>query len=311
MTCIYWLRRQTNIAFDGEMAYDREYLARRCFRLDLKLTLKTFIALCYGRGPRVPFQDHISILGTPIDNITMNEALNRIEQTIDTPAENSLQISFVNPDCLNKACTDAGYRRVLKTSDLVLADGIGLRIAGSLLHRPVRENVNGTDMFPLLCARLNQRGGRLFLLGARAEIVAAVADWVRIHHPQVVVCGARDGYFARNAPVIEQINQAQPDVLLVAMGAPKQEAWIALHRHELNVKVCLGVGGLFDFYSGHTPRAPLWLREIGLEWTYRLYQEPGRMWRRYLIGNLVFLARVLRERFGAPQPAVSKVPVSR
>ena len=175
----------------------------------------------------------------------------------------------------------------------------------------MRENVNGTDMFPLLCARLNARAGRLFLLGARQEVVQGVARWVRANYPEVVLCGVRDGYFSRNASVIEQVNQARPDVLLVAMGAPKQEAWIANHRHQLKAKVCIGVGGLFDFYSGRTPRAPLWLREIGLEWTFRLYQEPGRMWRRYLIGNIIFIVRVLRERFGSSPSPLNKIQVSK
>ena len=170
LICIFWLRRQTNIAFEPEMTYDREYLAKRCFRLDLKLGIKALIALAYGMGPRVPFQDRISMLGTPIDNLTMRAALDRMEETIAAPEAAAFQVSFVNPDCLNKAYSDSYYRRVLHLSQLVLADGIGLRIAGSLLRRPVRENVNGTDMFPLLCARLNARAGRLFLLGARNRL---------------------------------------------------------------------------------------------------------------------------------------------
>jgi N-acetylglucosaminyldiphosphoundecaprenol N-acetyl-beta-D-mannosaminyltransferase len=153
-------------------------------------------------------------------------------------------------------------------------------------------------LFPRLCAALAGTSHRVFLLGARPEVVAGVRDWIAQHHPSVTVCGSRDGYFnaAEEPQVIADIAAARADLLLVALGAPHQEKWIARCLAATGVKLAIGVGGLFDFYSGRIPRAPQWLRELGGEWLYRLYQEPRRMWRRYLVGNVVFLWRVIRER---------------
>ena len=122
----------------------------------------------------------------------------------------------------------------------------------------------------------------------------AVAEWATSRYPAVRIAGVRDGYFTEEETdeVIRHIHESRADVLLVALGAPRQEFWIDHHLVATGVPVALGVGGLFDFYSGRLKRAPLWMREAGIEWLYRLIQEPRRMWKRYLIGNLVFVFRV-------------------
>jgi len=137
-------------------------------------------------------------------------------------------------------------------------------------------------------------GRSLFLLGARPGVAAAAAQSMRQRYPALRIAGTRDGYFdaAEEPAVIEQINASGADILLVAFGAPRQDLWLHQHRDVLAPPVRMGVGGLFDFYSGRIPRAPEWMREIGLEWAYGLLQEPGRMWRRYVIGNPLFLYRV-------------------
>src|SRR5581483_2598296 len=139
------------------------------------------------------------------------------------------------------------------------------------------------DMFPRLCETLSGTGLGIYLLGARPGVAAAVADWVKAHHPQTEVKGFRDGYFKpeEEPEVIRQIAASGASVLLVAFGAPRQDLWIRRHLRQTGVKVAMGVGGLFDFYSGRIPRAPVWMREIGAEWLYRFIQEPRRMWRRY------------------------------
>ena len=125
-----------------------------------------------------------------------------------------------------------------------------------------------------------------------------VAVWAQANYPGARIAGTAHGYFAPNeeGALIERINQSGAAILLVAFGAPRQEKWIERNAGRLRVHAALGVGGLFDFYAGRIPRAPQWLRELGLEWTFRLYQEPGRMWRRYLVGNVVFLSKVVAER---------------
>jgi len=308
LVCLHWLRWRSNVAFYSEDVSDLEYATQACLRTDLSILLRAVLVLLYGRSGSGA-ERSIDVLGVHINNLTMHEALRLIDSNL-RGEKNSTQIAFVNADCLNRATADAAYRRALESASLVLADGIGIKIAGTLLSRPIRQNVNGTDLFPRLCERLNVRSGRLFLLGARKNVALALADLVRNRYPNITVCGAHDGYFTDEAAMVRQIAEAAPDVLLVALGAPLQEMFIARNKHRLGAKVCIGVGGLFDFYSGRIPRAPQWLRETGLEWAYRLYQEPGRMWRRYLLGNVTFLVRVFAERCGVsynyPKTAVTR-----
>jgi exopolysaccharide biosynthesis WecB/TagA/CpsF family protein len=162
----------------------------------------------------------------------------------------------------------------------------------------VKDNINGTDLFPLLCERLANTAHSIFLLGAREGVAESTAANMQERYPGLVIAGCQDGYFtpAEEDMVIDRINASGADVLLVAMGAPQQEKWIAKNRERLNVSLLMGVGGLFDFYSGRISRAPVWMREVGLEWVWRLLQEPGRMWRRYVIGNPLFLYRVWRQK---------------
>jgi N-acetylglucosaminyldiphosphoundecaprenol N-acetyl-beta-D-mannosaminyltransferase len=291
----WWLRNQTNVAYGRQLEIDADYVATRSIRNDLGILLRSCLAFFYG-GKTESFKNEAEILGVSIDNRTMDEAVAEIL----TPSRSgrAKQVSFVNVDCINQTFADSDYREVLQTSDLRLGDGIGLRIAGSMLSSEVRQNVNGTDLFPKLCAALQMREESLFLLGAKPGVAADVAAWIHKTYPQLRVAGTHHGYFsASDEPkVLEMIRTSKATVLLVAFGAPRQEKWIRKHLEELSVVSALAVGGLFDFYSGRIPRAPLWLREMGLEWTYRLYQEPGRMWRRYLVGNAVFLARVSWER---------------
>jgi N-acetylglucosaminyldiphosphoundecaprenol N-acetyl-beta-D-mannosaminyltransferase len=214
-------------------------------------------------------------------------------------ADSPSHVCFVNAHCANLAYSDSEYSRVLHTATFSFPDGVGLRLAGKLLGRQIPYNVNGTDLFPLLCAALEETEAGVFLFGGRPGIAEGVRDWIGTHYPDVHVSGWRHGYFSpEEEPILlRQIADSGARLLLVALGAPLQDLWIHRHLPMLGVQVAMGVGGLFDFYSGHTPRAPLWLRRRSGEWLYRLYQEPGRMWRRYVIGNPLFLARVMREWF--------------
>lgn len=296
LVCLHWLRWRSNVAFVPEWVSDSEYMDKASLKTDLSILVRALLVFIYGKSA-IETNRSTEVLGVHIDNLTMNEALNLIDTAIESGTTGT-QVAFVNADCLNRATQDAQYRRALASAEIVLADGIGIKIAGSVLSRPIRQNVNGTDMFPLLCKRLNQDCRRLFLLGSRPEVVEALAASIQRMYPRIVICGAEDGYFTQEAAIVAKIADATPDVLLVALGAPAQEAFIARNRQQLGAKVCIGVGGLFDFYSGRIPRAPQWCREAGLEWVFRLYQEPGRMWRRYLVGNALFLVRVFAQRCG-------------
>jgi N-acetylglucosaminyldiphosphoundecaprenol N-acetyl-beta-D-mannosaminyltransferase len=237
----------------------------------------------------------VEICGLPIDNVTMEAALDAMMVRLETRTKTRLY--FVNADCVNISHRDPEYRRTVQCGELVFADGSGMRLAGRVLGIPIVDNVNGTDFFPLACERLAGSGKRVFLLGGRPGVAEKVRAWAHEQHPGLEICGVHHGYFdrARSGDIAAQIRESGADVLLVAFGAPAQEKWIAAHMDATGVTVALGVGGLFDFYSGNVPRAPLWMRRAGLEWLYRFAQEPRRMWKRYWIGNFVFVARVLRD----------------
>ena len=194
------------------------------------------------------------------------------------------------------SATDKAYQRILQRDDaVVFGDGSGIRLAGRINRQPMRDNVNGTDMFPLLCARAAAHNYSIFLLGAQPGVADEAAARMLASHPGLRIAGARHGYFseAETDALLDAINASGADVLLVALGVPRQEHWIAAHRARIKGSAAIAVGGLFDYYGERIPRAPLYWRRAGLEWAWRLCMEPRRMWKRYLIGNFTFVARIL------------------
>jgi len=292
---LWWIRRRANIDYTTEVEVDGEYVETQSVWGDLGIALRAIPAVLYGEGVATA-PDLIKILGIPINNVTMSEAIETIMEWLN--GDDRSQVCFVNADCANIAYRNKAYLEVLRTARFSLADGIGLKLAGKLLAREIKQNVNGTDLFPLLCEALSGTGKGLFLLGARPEVPEYVRDWIKKNYPGVIVSGCHHGYFSpeKEPVVIDQIAKSGADLLLVAFGAPRQDTWINDHLEETGVKVAMGVGGLFDFYSGKTARAPLWVREMGMEWLYRFTQEPGRLWKRYFVGNGVFLYRVMLEK---------------
>lgn len=305
LVCLWWIRQRANIDYGNEVDADYEYVATRSVQRDLGITLRAALACILGKPTR-PFADEMQILGLPIDNLTMSSAVDRVMQSArgDTP----VHICFLNADCANIAFGHTEYRQALRRARYSLADGVGLKLAGKLLRREIRQNVNGTDMFPRLCEALSGTSLGLYLLGARPGVAEAVGDWISEHYPEVRLAGCQHGYFTteEEPDVIRGIAESKAAVLLVAFGAPKQELWIDRHLAETGVRVALGVGGLFDFYSGRIPRAPLWMRELCLEWLYRVYCEPRRLWKRYFLGNGLFVCRVLQEKLFGPPPWAAK-----
>jgi len=245
----------------------------------------------------------LCVFGMRLNNLTMPEALSLIERTLDEGV--AATMAFVNADCVNISANDPDYLKAINRMDQVFIDGIGMRIAGRLFGNPVRGNVNGTDLFPELCQSLAISGKRLFLYGATPGTAEKAADWARKTYPGLCIAGTIDGYHdpVRRPDTLAAICASRPDVILVALGAPRQEKWIQQYRSGFGNCILIGVGGLFDYYSGNIPRAPQWMRLTGLEWVFRLIQEPGRLWRRYLLGNAVFLWRVFRERLLRALPA--------
>ncbi|MBB4265291.1 WecB/TagA/CpsF family glycosyltransferase [Roseospira visakhapatnamensis] len=248
-------------------------------------------------GPSdAPPPPRFTILGVEIDRCGFDEAVDWCAAIADGPTQKIA--AFVNADCLNIASEQRDYRQALPAFDRVFADGSGIRLACRLLGQPSPDNVNGTDLLHPLCARLAQGGVPLFLLGAKPGVADAAADVLRDRHPGLDIVGTQHGFFheIETETILTRINRSGAKVLLVAMGAPRQELWIRRYRDRLAPRLIMGVGGLLDFTAGRVSRAPAWVRRAGLEWTWRLKEEPGRMWRRYILGNPLFVSRVSGQR---------------
>ncbi len=236
------------------------------------------------------------LLGISFINDSREHVLAHISSSLNTPSHR--QLFFINAHCLNIASQHPQYRQALQQADWVLPDGSGVKIGCAIHNTSLTENLNGTDLFPHICALLEKQGWSAYFLGGADGVADKVVNWVTAHYPRLTITGCHHGFIddQTSETLIEEINKQKTTVLFVAMGVPQQELWLNKHQDKLKVKLSLAVGGLFDFYSNTIPRAPQYLRTIGCEWLWRLYQEPQRMWRRYLLGNPQFLWRVVKSK---------------
>ncbi len=201
-----------------------------------------------------------------------------------------IKVAFANAHTLNTATTNPRYREVLGRF-AVFNDGVGVDLASQLrFGKRFPDNLNGTDFVPAYLEH-SEQDLRVFFLGARPHIVQQAFEKARARFPRHEWVGFHDGYFSfdEEAALLAELRQKRIDLLLVAMGNPLQELWIDRCAAASRATVCVGVGALFDFLSGEVGRAPGWVRTLRLEWAYRLLLEPGRLWRRYLVGNFTFL----------------------
>jgi N-acetylglucosaminyldiphosphoundecaprenol N-acetyl-beta-D-mannosaminyltransferase len=238
----------------------------------------------------------ITMMGCRIDNLSMEETLGRIEEFIRSGKPH--QHVVVNVDKLVKASRDEELRRIINACALVNVDGMPVVWASRLLGKPLRERVAGVDLFEALMRRASERGWRVFLLGARAEVVAGVAETYRRRYPALVIAGWRDGYWqgeAEEARVAEQVSASEADLLFVAIGSPKKEQFLGRWQETMRIPFAMGVGGTFDVAIGRVKRAPRWMQRAGLEWFYRFLQEPRRMFHRYFIEDMAFIWLLIKE----------------
>jgi N-acetylglucosaminyldiphosphoundecaprenol N-acetyl-beta-D-mannosaminyltransferase len=205
------------------------------------------------------------------------------------------QVYFVNAHCINVAARDREYRDILKGSPSLFADGVGMSIASGLFGNKLENNVNGTDLFPLICDAAVSNGISIGLLGAEPGVAAKCAVEMRARVPGLDIRVTEHGFLREEEEreAITRINDSNISILFVAKGVPAQERWINENFELLKVPVVAAVGALFDFYSGNVKRAPQLLRRLRLEWLYRLLGEPRRLFKRYVLGNPQFLLRAI------------------
>jgi exopolysaccharide biosynthesis WecB/TagA/CpsF family protein len=236
-----------------------------------------------------------TILGISVASIGWNEAISLLNRMLGE--RRFTKVSFLNAHNANVASVDAAFADALEDF-LILPDGVGVDMAAKILYgSPFPANLNGTDFIPGFLQAVS-KPLTVGLLGATRRNADAAAGKLAAIAPQHNYVVIHDGYFSpqEEPGVVETIRALRPDILLVAMGVPRQELWIARNLTEKHCTLPIAVGALLDFLSGAVPRAPGWMRRMRLEWLFRLIVEPGRLWRRYIVGNPLFLARVLRQK---------------
>lgn len=237
----------------------------------------------------------ITMMGCQIDNLSMEETLQTVEGFIQSGKPH--QHVVVNVDKLVKAERDAELRRIINECALINVDGMPVVWASRLLGKPLKERVAGVDLFEALMRRSAAKGWRVYLLGAREEVVSEVKRLYEIKYPGLVVAGYRNGYWreAEEPGVVADITAARADLLFVAISSPKKEHFLGQYQGQMKIPFAMGVGGTFDVAVGRVKRAPVWMQKSGLEWFYRFLQEPRRMFRRYFIEDMAFFRLFLKE----------------
>ena len=242
-----------------------------------------------------PGVQRLEVLGCRVDNLTMDETLEVISGFIASGRPH--QHVVVNVDKLVKARTDPELRRIVNECALINADGMPVVWASRLLGEPLKERVAGVDLFEALMRRSATSGWRVFLLGAKEEVVAAVRSIYETKYPGIVIAGHRNGYWKpeEEPEIAEEIRAARADILFVAISSPKKERFLARWQSHMRVPFAMGVGGTFDVAAGLVKRAPLWMQRSGFEWFYRFLQEPRRMFRRYFVDDMAFFGMLAGE----------------
>jgi N-acetylglucosaminyldiphosphoundecaprenol N-acetyl-beta-D-mannosaminyltransferase len=244
-------------------------------------------------------EGRIDVLGVGVDPITVDELHAEIARLVRS-GKLGLVLN-VNAHCLNLCYKDSALRDSLNGADVVFCDGVGVMLAARMLGGRIPARITYAAWIWRLAGFAAAEGLSFYFLGARPGVAQEAATRLRERYPGLRIVGVRHGYFdhsagsAENETVLEEINATAPDILLVGLGMPLQERWLTQNRHRLDARVALTGGAVFDYASRRVPRGPPILTERGFEWLARLLNEPRRLWRRYLLGNPLFLLRVLRQ----------------
>lgn len=227
----------------------------------------------------------IKLLNTYVDNLTMQEAIARIDELIKE--NRCAYVVTPNTDHIVQLEKDKELKQVYDNAALILTDGKPLMWIAKWNKTPIKEKISGSDLFPILCEHAAIKGYKMFFLGAAEGIAAQAAENLKQKYPGLCINGTYSPPygFEKNPKELDKIKslvkQAKPDILIVGLGCPKQEKFMYNHSKELGVPISLGLGASLDFEAGNIKRAPRWMSNHGLEWLYRIYKEPNRMWKRY------------------------------
>lgn len=243
------------------------------------------------------FPDPVQILGVNVHAVTWN----RLKSYIDSQIRNRLscEIAYVNVHCMNLAYKDRNFRDILNSFQIVYCDGFGVMLGAKILGHHIPERITGADWIYDLVSFCEKRSHSLYLFGGEDKVAEKAAQKLVNLFPKIRIAGTHHGYFdkSESKKIIDKINSLQADILLIGFGSPLQEKWIFRHRDQIEVPICWVVGAAFDFVAGKVRRGPKWMTNNGMEWAFRFIIEPGRLWQRYLLGNPLFFAYVMKEKF--------------
>ncbi|PKQ15102.1 MAG: glycosyltransferase [Actinobacteria bacterium HGW-Actinobacteria-7] len=235
------------------------------------------------------------ILGLPMDLLTMRESVQACENLMNSGR--CAQHVVVNAAKIVAAHDDPGLANMIADCDVINIDGMSVVWAGRLLGHRVPERVAGIDLMDHLLALCARKGFSVFFLGATDVVLSEFLEIVRTRYPELVIAGSHSGYFDDDERIASSVRDSGASLLLLGISSPRKEIFASTQKDSLGPLLVMGVGGSFDVWAGRTRRAPLWMQTMGLEWLYRVVQEPRRMWRRYLVGNARFIGMLARELF--------------
>lgn len=221
--------------------------------------------------------DFVNILGVKVNKLTMDEAVGKAVELLQQ--DGLSKIYTPNSEIILYASENPEFTDVLNSADMIIPDGIGVVYGSKILGSPLSERVAGYDLVCRLFTTMAQMGKSVYLLGAKPGVAEAAAENLEKKYPGLVIAGTHDGYFKDDSEVIESINNAAPDFLMVCLGFPKQEKWIYDNADKLNARLAIGAGGCLDVFAGTVQRAPEFYCNHGIEWLYRLVKQPSRFMR--------------------------------
>ena len=229
-----------------------------------------------------------------IDNLTFNETINRIIDIINSGKTN--QHVVLNAAKITLMERNKKLAKIINSCDLISADGISIVWASKFLGNKIKERVTGIDLFSKLLEIADQKMYRVFLFGAEEDIVKEAVKKIKQKYNGLIIAGYGNGFFKEEEEIeiINKINKSESHIIFVGISTPKKEYFLNKYKNELEVPFCMGVGGSFDITAGKYKRAPKWMQKNGIEWIYRLFQEPRRMWKRYSIDNFKFIYTVFK-----------------